>query len=103
MNFKAMILLTRRDDMTHEEFVQWWLTEHAPLAQQLPGVREIRFNDVEQGEGAMCDGITELWFDSRSDFDAAYSTPIGQTVAADSLAHVTSRVRVMVTEHRITP
>jgi uncharacterized protein (TIGR02118 family) len=101
MSFKAIILLTRRADMTHEEFVQWWLNEHAPLARQLPGVRAITFNVVEQEGEPPCDGITELWFDSRADFDAAYADPIGQGVAADSIAHVTSRVRMMVTEHRI--
>jgi len=101
MSFKAIIMLTRRADMTHEEFVQWWLEEHAPLARQLPGVRAITFNAVDQDGEPPCDGITELWFDSQADFEAAYADPIGQGVAADSIAHVASRVRMMVTEHRI--
>ena len=33
--FKAMILLTRRDDMTPDAFAEWLLAEHAPLAAQL--------------------------------------------------------------------
>ena len=37
--FKAMILLTRREDMTPEDFRRWWLDEHRPLALQLPGLR----------------------------------------------------------------
>lgn len=97
--FKAMILLTRRSDMTHEQFARWWLDEHAPLARQLPGVREIRFNEVFEGDGV--DGITELWFDDRESFEAAYATDIGTVVAQDSLAHVSARVRLMVNEHRI--
>lgn len=97
--FKAMILLTRRGDMTHEEFAQWWLDDHAPLARQLPGVREIRFNEVLDGDGV--DGITELWFDDRESFESAYATEIGRSVAQDSLDHVDSRVRLLVGEHQI--
>ena len=37
--FKAIILLKRREDMTHDEFKQWWLVDHSSLAAQLPGVR----------------------------------------------------------------
>ena len=48
------------------------------------------------------DGVTELWFDSRADLDAAYATEIGQRVAADSMAHVRSRTRLYVAEHAIT-
>lgn len=97
--FKAMILLTRRADMTHEQFAQWWLDEHAPMARQLPGVREIRFNEVAEGEGI--DGVAELWFDDQASFEAAYSTEIGSSVAQDSLDHVASRVRLLVNENQI--
>lgn len=99
--FKAMILLTRRSDMSHEQFAQWWLHEHAPLARQLPGVREIRFNEVIEGDGI--DGVAELWFDDRASFEAAYATEIGASVASDSLDHVTSRVRLFVEENRVLP
>lgn len=97
--FKAMIMLTRRADMTHEQFAHWWLAEHAPLARQLPGVREIRFNEVLEGDGI--DGVAELWFESREAFEAAYATAIGQSVAEDSLAHVSARVRLFVNENQI--
>lgn len=42
--FKAMILLTRREDMSHAEFVQWWLHEHSSLAAALPKIRKVVFN-----------------------------------------------------------
>lgn len=97
--FKAMILLTRRDDMSPAEFEHWWLSEHAPLARTLPGVRKIVFNVAS--EGSPVDGITELWFDSQEAFEAAYATETGKAVAADSIAHVSSRQRVLVTETQI--
>ncbi len=99
--FKAMIMLTWRDDLTHEQFAQWWLQEHAPMARELPNVRRIVFNLVEQNPDVPCDGITELWLGSRDDFDAAYATEIGKKVAADSLAHLTSRVRLFVDEQSV--
>lgn len=101
---KAVILLTRRDDMSRADFAAWWLGEHAPLAAQLPGVRRITFNLVDgpasDGSEAV-DGISELWFDSQADFEAAYASEIGVQVAADSMAHVSGRVRMLVTEHAI--
>ncbi len=99
MSFKAVILLSRRDDMTAEDFRHWWLDEHAPLAAQLPGVRRITFNLVD--DATEVDGVSELWFDSRDDFDAAYATDVGKAVAADSMAHVRSRTRLFVSEHAV--
>ena len=96
---KVMIGLVRRDDMTREEFAHWWTQEHAPLARTLPGVRRIRFNVLDAD--APFDGIAELWFDSADAADAAYATEIGKAVAADSLAHVSSRVRMPAEEHEI--
>lgn len=100
--FKAIITLSRRPDMTHEGFVEWWIGEHRPLAARLPRVRRVVFNVVDSAPAeAGIDGISELWFDSQADFEAAYATDIGKAVAADSLAHVSGRVRLFVTEHEV--
>jgi uncharacterized protein (TIGR02118 family) len=99
MSFKAVILLARRDDMSAEDFRDWWLRDHAPLAARLPGLRRAMFNLVDDADDV--DGVSELWFDSRDDFDAAYATPLGLEVAADSMAHVRSRTRLFVTEHPV--
>jgi uncharacterized protein (TIGR02118 family) len=96
---KVMVGLVRRDDMSREDFRRWWIDEHAPLARTLPGVRRIRFNVLD--EDAPFDGIAELWFDSPEAADAAYATDIGKSVAADSMAHVASRVRMLADEQEI--
>ena len=101
MSFKAMILLTRRPDMTHEQYEQWWLTTHVPLAKQLPGLRGATFNVVQNPSAGEPDGITELWFDTREAFNDAYASEIGKQVVADSMATVASRVRMFVDEHRV--
>jgi uncharacterized protein (TIGR02118 family) len=104
--FKAIILLTRREGMAHGEFVAWWLGEHAPLASSLPGLRRAVFNVVEPAAGGAedgVDGVSELWFDSRADFEAAYATATGMATIADTLEHVSARVRLFVTEHPLEP
>lgn len=100
MNFKAMILLTRKSDMTHEQYEHWWLNTHVPLAKQLPGLRKAVFNVVQNPQEGDPDGITELWFDSQEAFESAYATEIGEHVVADSLANVSSRRRMFVDEYR---
>ncbi len=95
--FKAVILLARVEGTSREEFRAWWLERHAPLARSLPGLRRLVFNVVE-GDDAPYDGVSELWFDTRDDFDAAYATDIGRAVAADSMANVRARVRLLVDE-----
>lgn len=99
MSFKAIILLKRRADMTHDEFQQWWIQDHAALAAQLPGVRRVVFNLA--ADGGAYDGVSELWFDSQADFEAAYATDLGKAVAADSMAHLADRQRLFVTEYGI--
>lgn len=98
--FKAVILLARVEGTSREEFRVWWLERHAPLARSLPGLRRLVFNVVE-GDDAPYDGVSELWFDTRDDFDAAYATDIGRAVAADSMANVRARVRLLVDEQAL--
>jgi uncharacterized protein (TIGR02118 family) len=97
--FKAMILLTRRPDLSHEEFVRWWIDEHRPRARDLPNLRRLVFNvvDASPAEGSV-DGVAELWFDTQAAFEAAYATELGKALSADSLAHVSGRLRLFVTE-----
>ncbi len=95
--FKAIILLSRREGRSHDEFRTWWLDHHAPLARQLPGIRRLVFNVVDDEE-AEVDGVSELWFDSHAAFEAAYDSEIGRRVAADSMANVSRRVRLFVDE-----
>ena len=100
--FKAIILLARREDASREDFRAWWLDRHAPLASRLPGVRRLVFDLVESDDSPF-DGVSELWFDDRAAFEAAYATDLGREVAADSLANVSARVRLFVDEHPLVP
>ena len=98
--FKAMILLTRREDLSSEEFADWWLNRHLPLARSLPGLRKLCFNLVTDGS---CDGVSELWFDDVAAFEAAYASETGQAVAADSRSMLAGRTVLRVVEHAHEP
>jgi uncharacterized protein (TIGR02118 family) len=100
MSFKAIILLARAENMSRDAFRDWWLDDHAPLARQLPELRKAVFNLVRT-EDAPFDGITELWFESRRAFEEAYASEIGKQVVADSMAHVSRRERLFVSEHTL--
>jgi len=96
--FKAIILLKRKADLSAQDFAAWWLNDHAKLAAQLPGLRKLCFN-LSTDEDAPYDGVSELWFDSKEAFEAAYADEIGQAVAADSQSMVSQRLRLFVAEH----
>jgi uncharacterized protein (TIGR02118 family) len=80
---KSIGLLTRKDGLTHEDFVKHWLEVHAPLAHAVPGVRryvqshivaertrpDIPTTDVE------IDGIAELWYDDRAAMEPPMPRP----------------------------
>lgn len=98
---KIMILLKRKEHLSAREFEQWWLGHHSELAARMPKLRRACFN-LAQGNGDdLYDGVSELWFDSLADFQSAYQTEIGKKVAADSMAHVSRRDRLIVQEHDI--
>ncbi len=58
--FKAMILLKRKAESNHAEFSQWWLNQHKPLAEQLPGVKAVVINLSEETSADEYNGISEL-------------------------------------------
>jgi hypothetical protein len=59
------------------------------------------FNLVDSPADGDPDGVSELWFDSQSEFEAAYASEIGKSVVADSLANVSGRRRMFVVENVI--
>jgi uncharacterized protein (TIGR02118 family) len=94
---KTMIFLRRRSDMSRAAFLEWWLQHHRGLAERLPGLRRHSFNLLPAE--APFDAVVEQWFDSAEAARSAYLGEIGRAVAADSLEHVSERMRLEVEEH----
>ncbi|MCT9096728.1 EthD domain-containing protein [Haloarchaeobius sp. HME9146] len=69
--FKHIALLVRQDDMTHEEFVDYWQNNHTPIARDIEGV--VRYQTVlpTDPENAEFDGLAELYFETLDDLHEA--------------------------------
>lgn len=66
---KSIVVAHRKAGMTREEFSQYWLEKHAPLAARLiPGVRRYVQNHLVTIPGMEYegDGIVEMWYDDIS-------------------------------------
>ena len=70
---KMVSFMRRVDDLSHEQFVRHWTERHAPLAKQHHvGLWNYTQNVVRRAYtpgGGTVDGIAELHFRSRDDFD----------------------------------
>ena len=82
---KRLGILRMKEGMSHEQFVDHWLTKHAVLCTKLPKLRRYSVNLVDRQRFAKFgyDGFSELWFDSEDDLVAAMSSPEGKTLLAD--------------------
>jgi uncharacterized protein (TIGR02118 family) len=81
--YKHIALLVRQDDMTHEEFVDYWQENHTPIAQDIEGV--VRYQQVlpTEPDHAEFDGIAELYFETLDDLYDALGSPGSRDYAPD--------------------
>lgn len=105
---KSIGLLTRRDGLSHQDFVQHWFEVHAPLAHAVPGVRryvqshilgertraDIPTTDIE------IDGIAELWYDDVTAMERANATPEAQRLHADGALFI-GHIKSFVVEEKV--
>jgi hypothetical protein len=69
--YKHAAFLVRKSGLTHEEFVDYSLTEHVPLARDIEAV--VRYVTVlpTDPRRAEFDGVAELYFEDLADLHAA--------------------------------
>ena len=88
---KVSCLLTRRADLTHEEFFRYWTEKHTPmLAKPQPGApkvyRYIQLRPIAESVPALrtapYDGVAEIWFASLDDAAAMFTSDHYNTVVA---------------------
>jgi uncharacterized protein (TIGR02118 family) len=88
---KFIVVLYRRSGMTHPEFRRHLEDIHAPLAKNLPGLREYVQNYVcsdPKRNAPGWDAIVELYFDDWAAMEAAWASPQGAASDADLPAFV---------------
>jgi len=105
---KSVGLLTRRPELTHEEFMRHWVEIHAPLAHAVPGVRRYVQNhilaerhrvDIPTAEVEI-DGIAELWYDDREAMERANASPEAKRLHDDGALFI-GRIKSFVVEERV--
>ena len=108
---KLLSLLTRKDGITHAEFVHHWFDVHAPLAHHVPGIRryvqshitdtrsrpDIPDTDVE------VDGIAELWYDDLESLERASTTAEMKTLTDDGALFIGRIKTYLIEERQIIP
>ena len=70
--YKYIVLLQRKDGLTHEAFEEYWRTEHGAIARNIEG--SVRYQQVvpTDPENAEFDGIAEVYFSDREDLSDAF-------------------------------
>lgn len=93
---KSISLLTRKDNITHEQFVKHWLEVHGPLAHAVPGMRryvqshilaERRRPDIPTLQVPV-DGIAESWYDDLEAMKAAAASPEAKILYDDGATFI---------------
>jgi uncharacterized protein (TIGR02118 family) len=88
---KLVFCITRRSDLTVDQFHRYWEGEHGPLVRSVAAVLGIRryvqdhtlsgavgeMLTASRGAPGPFDGIAQLWFDSEEALVAASSSPEG--------------------------
>ncbi len=81
--YKHIALLVRQDDMTHEEFVDYWQENHTPIAKDIEGVVHYQQVLPTEPDHAEFDGIAELYFETLDDLYDALGSPGSRDYAPD--------------------
>ncbi len=105
---KTVSLLTRKEGLSHEEFVRHWIEIHAPLAHAVPGVRRYVQSHII-GERTRpdipttavdVDGIAELWYDDRAAMERANSSPEAKILHDDGALFI-GHIKSFVVEEKV--
>ncbi|NJL58173.1 EthD family reductase [bacterium] len=106
---RFMFFITRRPDVTFEEFKRHILKMHVPIVTTYPGLRryQLAFNMLPEGQrdagNLPFDAIAEHYYDSTEAYEAAFASPEAQKGIEDAkhfMSFDTMRMMV-VKEHPI--
>ena len=105
---KSLSLLTRKNGLTHEQFIRHWVDVHAPLAHAVPGLRRyVQSHIVEErtrpdipATDLAIDGIAELWYDDREAMARALDSPEAKALHADGALFI-GRIKTYTIEEKV--
>ncbi|WP_433203055.1 EthD domain-containing protein [Nocardia sp. CA-107356] len=76
--YNLIVLASRPNDWTHEQFIEWWRGEHAEVTYPLPGLLRWQHTELLESvdeKSSGWDGLSILSFESREALDAALASP----------------------------
>ena len=105
---KLVSLLTRRPELTHEQFVRHWRDIHGPRALAVPGVRRYVQSHIRSTrtradipETALeIDGIAELWYDDEAALAASAASPEARALYADGALFI-GRIKTYLIDEQV--
>lgn len=84
---KLVYCITKKSDMTYDEFYDYWKNVHGPIGARIPGLRRLvqshRIIAANNGRPADFDGMAELWFDDMAALSEARKSPEWQASGED--------------------
>ena len=102
--FKAHIWLKKKDGMSTEDFRQYWLEKHAPIArdgyEHLQGYVVNVATGAPKGQTPPYDGVAELTWESRDDFVADMKSEASQA-GTDDLPNFTDGFGLVFVEQHV--
>ena len=109
---KVSLFLTRRSDLTREQFSDHWMNKHWPVVQTVPEVMEatrhyVQLHNVDGLPSAVTpapyDGVAEVWFDNKEAAVKVMTSKDWATIVGedDKLFLDTSKTVAMFSEERI--
>jgi uncharacterized protein (TIGR02118 family) len=83
---KVVYVMFKKEGMSREEFRSYWKDTHAPVAKEMPGLKEYVQNHAlvdAEGNEPPYDGFDELYFESQEAMEEAIATQEGQMTLND--------------------
>ena len=104
---KLIYCITRKPELSVEEFQRYWRETHGPIAARIPGLRRYvqchTLRETYAGDRAPAyDGAAELWFDDMESMQAAFASPEVRTAMEDERHFIDhTRVALFFTEETV--
>jgi uncharacterized protein (TIGR02118 family) len=103
---KLVYCITKKPELSDEEFFRHWKNIHGPIGTTIPRLRKLvqshRINFPGDKHPPAYDGMAELWFDNVEDLLAARQSPEWRASTEDEANFVDdTKVAYFVTEEHV--